>query len=341
VEKNMRARRKNLNCLSALILLMRPQIVIIVDKKNVPVDITEPLKQYAEVVYAQKPYEDHLKDATGMILGGVKINADFLDKTPNVKIIARFGVGYDSVDVDECTKRKVYVTHTPGVLSGGVADHTWALILSFMRHIPVANNYVKTEWENRQRYIPFGWEIEKKVLGFLGLGRIGAEVLKRSKGFDTINQYYDIFRNKDLEESYGIKYVGFEDLLRTSDILTIHVPLLPTTKHIISSKELSMMKKNALLVNTSRGPVIDEIALVKALKEGTIGGAALDVFEQEPTPLDNPLLRLNNVVLSPHCASATWETRRKMAKCNVDNLLAWFNGNRPPNVVPEQKDYIF
>jgi glyoxylate reductase len=276
-----------------------------------------------------------------MIVGGATINAEFLDQAPKLKLAARFGVGYDGVDVDECTKRKVYAAHTPGVLSGGVADHTWALILGFMRHIPRADTYVRTGWEKREKYIPFGWELEGKVLGFLGLGRIGAEVLKRSQGFDTINQYYDVVRNKELEEQYGVKYVGFEELLKTSDIITIHVPLLPSTKHILGEKEFSMMKKTAIVINTSRGPVIDEKAMTKALVEGTIKGAAIDVFEQEPTPLNNPLLELDNVVFTPHSGSATWETRRKMAQCNIDNILAYLKGDKPPNVVPEQRDYTF
>lgn len=320
---------------------MKPKVVIEVDKKNIPEELTDVLKPYAEVVYTRKPYDGHLKDAVGMIVGGAKIDSEFLDKAPNLKIAARFGVGYDSVDVEECIKHKVYAAHTPGVLSGGVADHTWALILGFMRHIPKADIYVKTGWEKRDPYIPFGWELEGKVLGFLGLGRIGTEVLKRSQGFDTVNQYYDVYRNKELEEKYDVKYVEFEELLKTSDIITIHVPLIPSTRHILSEKEFNMMKKTTVVVNTSRGPVIDEKALTKAIKEGTIRGAALDVFDREPTPLDNPLLKLDNVVLTPHCGSAAWETRRKMAQCNVDNILAYLKGERPPNIVPEQREYTF
>ncbi len=320
---------------------MKPKIICEVDTRNVPLDVTDQLKEYAEVVYTRKPYDGHLKDAVGIIVGGSKIDTEFLDQAPNMKIIARFGVGYDGVDVEECTKRNVYATHTPGVLSGGVADLTWALILGYMRHIPAANTYVKTRWAKREGYIPFGWDMENKVLGFLGLGRIGAEVLKRSQGFDTVNQYYDVYRNEALEEKYGVKYVEFEELIKNSDILTVHVPLLPSTKHILGEKEFKMMKNTALVVNTSRGPVIDEVAMIKALKDGDIGGAALDVFEQEPTPLENPLLELDNVVLAPHCASATWETRRKMAQCNVDNMLAFLKGERPPNVVTEQNNYTF
>ncbi len=320
---------------------MKPKVIVEIDKTNMPEDATDALKPYAEVVYKRRSFGDHLKEAVGMLVGGSRIDAEFLEKAPKLKVAARFGVGYDSVDVEACSKQEVYVTHTPGVLSGGVADHTWALILGFMRRIPEADAYVKTGWGKREKYIPFGWDMEGKVLGFLGLGRIGSEVLKRSQGFDTVNQYYDVVRNETLEERYGVKYVGFEDLIRTSDIITVHVPLLPSTRHILGEKEFNMMKERTVIVNTSRGPVIDEKAMTKALKEGIIRGAALDVFEQEPTPLDNPLLQLDNVVVSPHCASATWETRRKMAECTVENVLAYLKGKKPPDVVPEQRDLTF
>ena len=317
------------------------KVICEVDKTNIPEEVTNILKPYAEVVYVKKKVLEHLEDAIAILVGSSKINAEFLDKAPNLKVVSRFGVGYDAVDVQECTKRKIYATHTPGVLSSGVADHTWALILGFMRNIPEADKYVRTSWGKGGKYISFGWEMEGKILGFLGLGRIGVEVLKRSKGFNTINQYYDILRNEVLENQYGLKYVSFDDLLKTSDIITIHVPLLPTTKHLLGEKEFKNMKKSAVVINTSRGPVIDEKAMMNALKKGLIRGAALDVFEQEPTPPDNPLLKLENAIFTPHYASATWETRRKMAECSVNNVLAYLKGKRPPNVVPEQNNYTF
>jgi glyoxylate reductase len=317
------------------------KVICEVDKTNIPEEVTNILKPYAEVVYVKKKVLEHLEDAIAILVGSSKINAEFLDKAPNLKVVSRFGVGYDAVDVQECTKRKIYATHTPGVLSSGVADHTWALILGFMRNIPEADKYVRTSWGKGGKYISFGWEMEGKILGFLGLGRIGVEVLKRSKGFNTINQYYDILRNEVLENQYGVKYVSFDELFKTSDIITIHVPLLPSTRHLLGEKEFKKMKKSAVVINTSRGPVIDEKAMMNALKEGLIRGAALDVFEQEPTPLDNPLLKLANAIFTPHYASATWETRRKMAECSVNNVLAYLKGKRPPNVVPEQKNYTF
>jgi glyoxylate reductase len=235
----------------------------------------------------------------------------------------------------------VYVTHTPDVLSGGVADLTWALILSFMRRILEANQFTRESWVKGEHSFPFGWDLEGKVLGLLGLGRIGSEVLKRAQGFDVITQYYDVIRNEDMEKKYGVKFVEKENLLKTTDILSIHVPLLPSTRHILSEKEFKLMKSTAILVNTSRGAVIDQKAMVKALKQGEIMGAALDVFEQEPIPLDNPLLRLDNVITSPHIASATHGTRRKMALTAINNVLAFLKNERPPNLVPEQKGVSF
>jgi phosphoglycerate dehydrogenase-like enzyme len=173
------------------------------------------------------------------------------------------------------------------------------------------------------------------------LGRIGSQVARRAQGFGVELAYYDVVRKADMEKQYGVKYLGFDELMRSSDILSLHVPLLPSTKGIIGEKALSMMKPSAVVVNTSRGPVIDEKALYRALKEGRIRGAALDVFEQEPTPIENPLLKLDNVVLSPHSASATWETRRKMAEMAVNNIKAYLEGHRPPNVVPEQSGLTF
>jgi glyoxylate reductase len=304
-------------------------------------DISDSLKKLADVEYVERPYDKKLKEAQAVIVSHERIDSDYLEKAPKLKLVARFGVGYDSVTVEECTKRGIYVTHTPEVLSGGVADHTWALILGFNRHIPLADSYTKTSWAKREGYIPFGWDIEDKTIGILGLGRIGTEVLKRAQGFPVKTIYNDIRRREDLEKEYGIEFVSYNELLGRSDILTIHVSLQESSRGMINEKALNKMKPTALLVNTSRGPVIVEKALIKALQEGKIAGVALDVFEQEPTPLDNPLLEVNNVLLSPHCASATWETRRKMAKRSVDNVMAFLEGKRPPHLVPEQKDLTF
>jgi lactate dehydrogenase-like 2-hydroxyacid dehydrogenase len=320
---------------------MKHKVLISSDTRNIPLDLSNPLKDLAVVEYVQKPYDNKLADAYVVVVGSEEIGDDYLDKAPHLRLVARFGVGYDSVNVKACSKRGIFVTHTPDVLSSGVADHTWALILAYNRHIPLADKYTRTRWAKREGYIPFGWDTEGKTLGILGLGRIGAEVLKRAKGFPVETIYYDVVRREGLEKEHGIKYVSFDELLTRSDILTIHLSLQESSREIIGKNALEKMKPSALIVNTSRGPIINEKALIVALEEGKIGGAALDVYNQEPTPLDNPLLKMDNVVLSPHCASATWETRRKMAERSIESVEEFLRGKRPPYVVPEQWDLEF
>jgi lactate dehydrogenase-like 2-hydroxyacid dehydrogenase len=320
---------------------MKPRVLISPDTKNIPEDISDALKEYADVEYVRRPYDDKLEGVVAILVGTEPINAEFLDKAPDLKLVARFGVGYDSVDVDECTRRGIMATHTPEVLSSGVADHTWALILGYYKHIPYANSHVRTRWAKREGSVPFGWDTEGKTLGILGLGRIGLEVLKRSRGFPMMVIYHDLVRKEQLEEEYGIEYVSFDELLEKSDILTIHVDLNPSSRGIIGPEELEKMKTSSLIVNTSRGPVINESALVDALRDGKIAGAALDVFEKEPTPLDNTLLSMPNVLATPHIASASWETRKKMAIRSTGNVLSYLKGERPPHIVREQRDVEF
>jgi len=320
---------------------MKPLVLISPGTLNVPEDVSDTLKELAEVVYLKGDLDEHITEAAALLVGGERIDAGFLEKAPKLGIAARFGVGYDNVDVEACTARKVYATHTPDVLSGAVADHTWALILGFMRRIPAADAYTRNEWAKRERRLPFGWDMEGKFLGILGLGRIGTEVLKRSQGFGVETIYNDLVEKPSLEERYGVRRVDLDTLLHESDVLTVHVPLTPLTWGMIGAEEIGKMKPSAVLVNTSRGPVIDEKALTEALKNKQVRGAALGVFEEEPTPLDNPLLGMDNVVLTPHHASATWETRRKMAETAVANIKAYLEGRRPPNLVPEQRDAAF
>jgi len=309
-------------------------------KINFPEELAEGLGDLAEVVYEsprEEAYIEELRDADALIAGMETVDDAFLDKAPNLGIVARFGVGYDSVDVEACTKRGIHVTHTPGVLSGAVADLTWGLILSQMRGIVESDGHVREDWAGRTRRLPLGHDTEGKTLGIVGMGRIGVEVAKRVQGFDVDVVYHDVYRREDLEESMGIKYVEFDELLKDSDIVTIHVPLIPSTRHLIGAREFELMKEDAIIVNTSRGPVIDQAALVEALKKGQIGGAALDVFEEEPLPAGDELAKLGNTVLSSHIGSATVETRRKMAEVDAVNVRAFLEGKTPPNLVPEQR----
>ncbi len=316
------------------------RVLIGVGELNFPRDIAEGLSDLAEVVYrspGEADYWEALSEAVAIVAGTERIDGELLDRAPRLRLVARFGVGYDNVDVEACTRRGVYVTHTPGVLSGAVADLTWGLILALARHLVRADRFVRERWALRRERLPFGIDLEGKTLGIIGLGRIGSEVARRAQGFGVKVIYYDVVRKPELEEAYGAEYVSLPELLQRADIVSIHVPLLPSTEHLIGERELRMMKPTALLINTSRGRVIDQKALVKAVKEGWIAGAGLDVYEEEPIPLDDPLLKLENVVLTPHIGSATRETRRRMAEVCAENVRAVLEGRRPPNLVPEQR----
>lgn len=308
--------------------------------RNFPEDVAETLKPHAEVVYmspSEEGYLDVLSESEAIILGTGVINAEFLDAAPKLGLVARFGVGYDNVDVEECSRRGIHVTHTPDVLSSAVADLTLGLILSLMRGIVDANTYARVEWSLRRSRLPFGRDMEGMTFGIVGLGRIGVEVARRAHGFGMKIVYNDVVKRPDVERELGAEFSGFEDLLKESDIVSIHVPLLPSTRHLIGRKELRLMKPTAVIINTSRGLTIDQEALVEALEEGRIAGAGLDVFEEEPLPSESGLTRMSNVVLTPHIGSATIETRRRMAEVCAENVKAFLEGKTPPNLVPEQR----
>lgn len=252
-----------------------------------------------------------------------------------LRVISQVAVGFDNIDVKAATRRGICVTNTPGVLTETTADYAWALLMAVARRIVEADRYVRAgKWK-----IPWGLsmmlggDIWGKTLGIVGTGRIGVAVARRAAGFNMEVLYYDVVRNPDLERELGAKYTELEDLLKRADFVTLHVPLDPKTHHLISERELRMMKKTAYLVNTSRGPVVDEKALYKALTEGWIKGAGLDVWEKEPTDPDNPLLALDNITVSPHIASASVETRTRMAVMAAENLLSVLEGRVPPNLV--------
>ncbi len=263
-----------------------------------------------------------------------EIDEEVIDSGSNLRIIANYAVGYNNIDVSAATKRKIPVTNTPGVLTDTTADMAWALIFAIARRVVEADKFTKEGMYKGWGPMMFlGGDIYRKTLGIVGLGRIGKSVVRRAKGFDMRVLYFDAFRaDEKVEKELGIEYVSLEELLKESDFVSMHVPLLPSTRHLIGEKELLMMKKTAYLINNSRGPVIDEEALVNALRDKEIAGAALDVFENEPE-LSPGLADLENVVLTPHISSASIETRTKMAVMAAENLLAGLKGMRPPNIV--------
>lgn len=267
-----------------------------------------------------------------------KVDEELLSKAENLRIIAQYAVGYDNIDLEAATRHGVYVTNTPGVLTEAVADFTWALILAVTRRIVEADEYVKSgEWERTKTgwhpMMMLGFEVNGATLGIIGLGRIGQAVARRAKGFNMRILYYDVTSRTEVEKELGVERVDLETLLRESDIVSIHVPLTPETEHLISERELKMMKNTAFLVNTARGPIVDTKALVKALEEKWIAGAALDVHEQEPLPKNHPITKFKNVVLAPHAASATLETRSRMAELVAENLIAFLEKRVPPTLV--------
>lgn len=266
-----------------------------------------------------------------------KVDAEVMDASKNLKIISNYAVGFDNVDVAEATKRKIIVTNTPGVLTETVAEHAFALMLSIARRIVESDKYTRAgKYKAWAPMLLLGADLKGKTLGILGLGRIGTAVAHRAvRGMGMNVIYYDMQRNEQFEKDYGAKFMSTDDIFRNSDFISVHVPLLPTTRHLVGYKQLLMMKKTAYLINTSRGPIIDEKALVKALKNKVIAGAALDVFENEPK-LTPGLAKLSNVILTPHTASATIETRSKMAELAAQSIVDYFSGKTPANVVNKE-----
>lgn len=264
-----------------------------------------------------------------------EIDAEVMDANKNLKIIANYAVGYNNIDVGEATKRKIPVTNTPGVLTETTADLTWALLLSIARRTPEGDKFTKEgKFKGWDPMLLLGSDVYKKTLGIIGFGRIGYAVAKRAIGFDMKVLYYDVARAKpEIEkEAGGVEFTSIENILRNSDFISVHTVLSKETTHLIGEKEFSLMKKTAYLINAARGPIIDEKALVKALKEGKIAGAALDVYEDEPE-LALGLSKLDNVVLLPHLGSATIETRAKMATMAASNVVARLHGQTPPNLI--------
>lgn len=266
------------------------------------------------------------------------IDSRLINGLPNLKVIAQYAVGYDNIDVDEATKRGIIVTNTPGVLTETTADLAWALIMATARRIVEADRYIRNgKWNVAWGpELLLGTDIHDSTLGIIGMGRIGQAVARRAQGFNMRVLYYSRSHsesNTALANKIGARSTNLETLLRESDIVSLHVPLTSETHHLIGKKELGMMKQDSILVNTSRGQVIDQEALYEALSSGNIGGAGLDVYQEEPISKDDPLLLLENVVLVPHIGSASRNTRATMSMMCAKNIIAALNGEKPPNII--------
>ncbi len=263
-----------------------------------------------------------------------KINEELLAAAPKLRIVANVAVGYDNIDVAACTRRKVVATNTPGVLDETTADFAWTLLMAVARRLLEGDALARSgNWKGWNLDQLCGADVWGKTLGLVGFGRIGRAVARRSQGFGMRVLYHDAVRAPaEAENQLGATYVPFEQLLAEADFISLHVPLLPETRHLMSAAQFTSMKKTAFLINTSRGPVVDEAALVKALEEKRIAGAALDVYEKEPE-IHPALRQMKNVVLAPHVASASLETRTRMAQMAVENVIALFSGKKPPNAL--------
>ncbi|MEJ6602328.1 MAG: D-glycerate dehydrogenase [Opitutaceae bacterium] len=262
------------------------------------------------------------------------IDGELLDTNPNLKIVANYAVGYNNIDVAAASARNIPVTNTPGVLTDSTADMAWALMFAIGRRLVEGDQLVRSRnWQGWGPLQLLGQDITGATLGLIGFGRIGKAMVQRAKGFEMKVVYWNRTRLSETEEAeLGITYGSREEVLAQSDFVSLHVALTPDTTHLIGPTELAAMKSTAYLINTARGPVVDEKALVEALKSGSIGGAGLDVFEKEPI-LEPELYDLPNVVIQPHLGSATIGTRTKMGNMAAENCFAACCGERPPNLV--------
>ena len=291
-------------------------------------------------ILSKRELVDRLRNAQGALTQLTEtIDGEVLSAAANLKIVSNVAVGFNNIDIDAANRFGVLATNTPGVLTETTADFAWALLMAAARRVAEADAFTRAgRFKAWSLQMLLGYDVHGKKLGILGFGRIGQAVARRARGFDMTIQYYDPMLTATDGPMAEATRVSLETLLRTSDFISVHVPLLPETEHLLNDRTFCLMKRSCIVVNTSRGPVVDEKALVRALKAGTIAGAGLDVYEREPE-IEPDLLKLNNAVLAPHIASASRETRLRMCMMAAENLVAGLKGERPPNLVnPEAWD---
>jgi glyoxylate reductase len=278
---------------------------------------------------------NELADADGLISGlPFRVDDELMAVSPKLKVVSNYAVGYDNIDVAAATKRGILVTNTPDVLTAATADVALLLILATARRAFEANEFMRSgNWKVWGPDLLVGMEVSGGTIGIVGMGKIGSAVAKRASGFGMKILYCDVVRRQDIEEVLGAKYASLEELLKESDIVTLHCLLNERTRNLFGEAQFRMMKNTAIFINTARGPIVDQKALYKACAEKWIWAAGLDVYEKEPVPLDDPLLKLTNVTTLPHIASASNVSRNGMARVAATNLLAALQGKRPPNLV--------
>lgn len=266
--------------------------------------------------------KEGIKDADGILVMGTKIDEEILQHAKNLKVVSNVSVGYNNLDIKAMKDRGVIGTHTPGVLDDTVADTIFGLILNVARKFSKLENYARSgQWNKEDNEIFYGKDVHHSTLGIIGFGRIGEKVAKRAKGFDMDIIYHNRNRKPEAEAKFGAKYMEMDELLKTADFVLLMTPLNDQTHHLVGEGEFKLMKKEAFLINASRGSVVDEKALIKALEDGEIAGAGLDVYEQEPIDPNNPLLKMENTVTLPHAGSSTLKTRQDMAMLAAKTIV--------------------
>lgn len=319
--------------------MKRPDVYV---TRRIPEPAIELLRQQFDVevnpddrVLTREELLEKVKDRDAVLcLLTDSIDSEVFDAAgPKCRIFANYAVGFNNIDVAEAIKRGIVITNTPDVLNDATADLAWALLFAVSRRVVESDKYARAgKFKGWGPMLLLGRDITGKKLGIIGAGRIGFNFAKKAKGFDMEILYTGNRHNPNMDEQLGARFVDKETLLKESDFISLHVPLNPSTRHYIGEKEFKLMKKTAVLINTSRGPVIDEKALARALKDGDIWGAGLDVFENEPE-IDEGLLELDNAVLVPHIASATIDTRTNMGLIAARNIVKLLNDERPETCV--------
>lgn len=318
---------------------MKPRVLV---TKRIYPSAVEYLRQHVDAEYHESDdgygAEQLLEHLTGKqaVVSQLtdKFSADVIAALPDLKVISNVAVGYDNIDIAAATQRRIVVTNTPDVLTDTTADFAFTLLMATARRLVEADKYLRAgKWTQWRIDLLTGHDIHHATLGILGMGRIGQTLARRARGFEMRAIYSDVQRaTPELERELQLEYLPFDSVLEQSDFISVHVPLLAATRHLLGAEQFARMKKNAILINTSRGPVVDEAALADALAAGEIAGAGLDVFEREPQ-VEPRLLDMDNVVLAPHIASASVDTRTKMCVMAAENCVTALAGTRPPNLV--------
>ncbi|ASJ01881.1 D-glycerate dehydrogenase [Thermococcus profundus] len=321
---------------------MKPKVFI---TRRIPDNGIKMLREHFEVEIWEDEHEiprevllEKVRNVDALVtMLSEKIDAEVFDAASRLRIVANYAVGYDNIDIEEATKRGIYVTNTPDVLTNATADFAWTLLLATARRLVEADSFVRSgEWKRRgvawHPLMYLGHDVYGKTIGIVGFGRIGQAIARRAKGFGMRILYNARSRKPEVEKELGAEFRPLEELLKESDFVLLAVPLTKETYHMINEERLRLMKPTAILVNIARGKVVDTKALIKALEEGWIAGAGLDVFEEEPY-YNEELFSLKNVVLAPHIGSATYGAREGMAELVARNLIAFKNGEIPPTLV--------